>query len=222
MNDWPYHQYIFFELDRSFYRLSPSSRSVLTNSFSDWANDLKTVEFVTYTTLGFKVGTTFMIWLRAHEPGHLQDTLRDLLRTEMGEYLTIRHSLFGITRQTTYSKRPQKSDQVIRADVRLPYLIIYPFTKTVDWHLIEYDKRAAMMKDHIMIGIKHPLVRQCLLYGYGLDDHEFVVSYETPTLQEFQDLIMELRPTEARRYTLNDLPIFTCIYKPLEELLEWL
>lgn len=73
-----------------------------------------------------------------------------------------------------------------------------------------------------MIGIKHVSIRQCLLYAYGVDNHEFIVSYETPTLPEFQDLVMELRGTEGRKYTANDLPIYTCIYKSPEDLVAWL
>jgi chlorite dismutase len=78
------------------------------------------------------------------------------------------------------------------------------------------------MKDHIMVGIKHTSIRQCLLYSYGVDNYEFIVSYETPTLPAFQELVMELRGTEGRRYTKSDLPIHTCIYKSPDELVQWL
>lgn len=222
MNDWPYHQYWFFDLDRTYRQLPDSDRTALIASVLTWAKSQKDVELVAYATLGFKPGTDFALWARAHKPEHIQNALRDLLHTPMGRYLTLTHSLFGLTRQSTYSNRPQKSDQVIDATNRLPYLIIYPFTKTADWHLLDFDTRKAMMKEHIMIGISHPTIRQCLLYAYGVDDHEFVVSYETESLDAFQELVMALRPTQGRRYTLNDLPVFTCVYKPLEELLEWL
>jgi chlorite dismutase len=108
------------------------------------------------------------------------------------------------------------------ANERLPYLIIYPFTKTTDWYQLDFETRRKMMGAHIKVGVGHPAIRQCLLYSYGVDDHEFIVSYETPTLEEFQDLIIELRSTEVRKYTANDLPIYTCIYKSPEELVEWL
>jgi chlorite dismutase len=58
-----------------------------------------------------------------------------------------------------------------------------------------------------------------LLYTTGLDDQEFVVAYETDNLYEYQGLLIALRSTEARRYTLKDQPIFTCIYRPLPETL---
>jgi chlorite dismutase len=222
VNEWPYHQYWFYELDRRYRQLPEATRSKLGQSVKKWAKDQGEVEVVPYATVGFKPGTDFTFWVRAHKPEDIQNALRDLLRTPMGEYLTLSASLFGIIRQSTYSNRPQKQDQVIQANERLPYLIIYPFTKTPEWHLLDFDTRRTMMKDHIMIGISHPSIRQCLLYSYGVDDHEFVVSYETPTLDAFQQLVIELRSTEGRRYTQNDLPVYTCIYKPLPDLLAWL
>jgi chlorite dismutase len=222
MNDWPYHQYLFFELDRAFYRLPSTRQTELKRDLGKLLQPEPPVELVTYATQGFKPGTTFMVWIRAHKPERLQDFVHALLRTEVGEYLTLRQSLFGLIRQSQYSNRPQKSDQVIQADERLPYLVIYPFTKTPEWHLLPFDQRKEHMLAHIMIGIKHPAIRQCLLYAYGVDDHEFIVSYETPSFEAFQDLVMQLRGTEVRRYTQNDLPIYTCIYKPVEELMAWL
>ena len=65
-------------------------------------------------------------------------------------------------------------------------------------------------------------IDQLLLYSYGVDDHEFVVSYETDSLQEFQTLVMELRGTEGRRYTLSDTPMFTCVRMTPKQALDML
>lgn len=224
MNDWPYHQYLFFELDPKFYRLPTTRQRELKLGLHDFLAGLleNDVPFLTYATLGFRPDTTFMLWLRAEQPELLQDTVRDLLRSRIGQYLTLKISLFGLSRQTQYSRGPQKSDQVILANERLPYLVIYPFTKTTEWHLLPYDERRTLMKGHITTGHKHASIRQCLLYSFGVDNHEFLVSYETPTLEDFQELVMELRTDEVRRYTQNDLPLFTCIYKTPEEFISWL
>lgn len=224
MNDWPYHQFLFFEVDDKFYRLATTRQRELKLGFHDFLATLlqDDVPFLTYATLGFRPGTTFMLWLRATRPEQLQDTVRDLLTSRIGQYLTLKISLFGLARQSQYSRGPQKSDQVILAGERLPYLLIYPFTKTTEWYLLPYDERRALMKGHIATGQKHASIRQCLLYGTGVDDHEFLVSYETPTLEEFQDLVTELRSDAVRRYTLRDLPIYTCIYKTPEEFISWL
>jgi chlorite dismutase len=73
-----------------------------------------------------------------------------------------------------------------------------------------------MMNEHMRVGHDYGDVRQVLLYSTGLDDQEFIVAYETDHLDRHQQLVTDLRATEARRYTLRDTPIFTAIHRPLE------
>jgi chlorite dismutase len=81
------------------------------------------------------------------------------------------------------------------------------------------EARQGMMNEHMRIGHEYEDVRQVLLYSTGLDDQEFIVAYETEDLPRFQSLVIDLRSTEARRYTLRDTPIFTAIHRPLREAL---
>ena len=48
-------------------------------------------------------------------------------------------------------------------------------------------------------------------YSFGLDDQEFVVSFEADEPGQFLDLVQELRGSESSSYTLRDTPIFTCV-----------
>jgi chlorite dismutase len=57
-------------------------------------------------------------------------------------------------------------------------------------------------------------------YSFGLDDQEFVVAFETDAPGDFLDLVMALRETEGSRFTLRDTPIFTCLHKPLDALVD--
>ena len=143
-----------------------------------------------------------------------------MLHTPLGKHLRVAHTLLGMTRSSQYRSGPQKE-----ADPEAPhqYLVVYPFTKTIEWHLLPKEERQKMMTDHIAVGRKYSQrISQLLLYSYGIDDQEFIVSYQTDSLEEFQALVMELRATEGRRYTLSDTPIFTCIHMPLQEALEML
>jgi nitrite reductase/ring-hydroxylating ferredoxin subunit len=56
-------------------------------------------------------------------------------------------------------------------------------------------------------------------YSYGIDDQEFVVSFETDSPSDFLDLVMELRETKASMFTLRDTPTFTCVSMSLPETL---
>jgi chlorite dismutase len=102
---------------------------------------------------------------------------------------------------------------------RAPYLVIYPFTKTADWYMMNREARQGMMNEHIRIGKQYESIQQLLLYSFGLQDQEFVVVYETDDLAVFSQLVNDLRMTEARRFTLNDTPVHTAVYRTPEEAL---
>jgi len=65
------------------------------------------------------------------------------------------------------------------------------------------------MGEHFRIGHKYPKVQIHTGYSFGLDDMEFILSFEADSPAEFLDLVADLRPTEASRYTLLETPIFT-------------
>ena len=67
------------------------------------------------------------------------------------------------------------------------------------------------MQDHIRVGREYPSVDLNTSYSFGLDDQEFVVSFEADDAGEFLDLVQELRGSESSAYTLRDTPIFTCV-----------
>ncbi len=128
-------------------------------------------------------------------------------------------SLWGFTRPSQYTKARSGQEIDPFATTRLRYLVAYPFTKTADWYLMGRDSRQGMMNQHIRIGKQYEDIKQLLLYSFGLQDYEFVVVYETDDLVRFSDLVNELRDTEARRYTLQDTPVYTAIYHPSQETL---
>jgi chlorite dismutase len=124
---------------------------------------------------------------------------------------------WGVTKPSQYTKTRSKQEIDPFSKERLPYLIVYPFSKTADWYLMGREARQGMMNEHIRIGKTYEDITQLLLYSFGLQDQEFVVVYETGDLKKFSDLVYELRSTEARRYTLRDTPNFSAVYHPAEE-----
>jgi chlorite dismutase len=129
------------------------------------------------------------------------------------------HTLWGLTKPSQYTKTRSTQEIDPFAAERKPYLIVYPFAKTVEWYLMSREARQGMMNEHIKIGKQYPEITQLLLYSFGLQDQEFVVVYETADLGLFSDLVYQLRDTEARRYTERDSPLFTAVYHPPEETL---
>ena len=76
------------------------------------------------------------------------------------------------------------------------------------------------MDVHIAMGHKYPTVKINTTYSFGIDDQEFVVAFESDHPADFVDLVMELRETQSSKYTIRDTPAFTCIRKPIKEVLE--
>ena len=217
----PFHSYIFFDTEPG---REPMPKALLQKgkeTFAAYIEGAGEVRTRSYATLALKSGTRFMLHMNAMTPDAIQLLVRDLLHTPLGSRLRISYTLLGQTRASQYNPaRPPKASAPQGAH---RYLVVYPFTKTVEWHLLPFEKRRALMKAHVDVGRKYSAaISQLLLYSYGIDDHEFIVSYQMDALEEFQTLVMEMRGTEARRYTLNDTPIFTCIHMPLEEALAML
>lgn len=213
-----YHTYIFFSVQSSFNRLSKSTKANYKSTFLKDLNKEKKIVTYTYATLGLKGNTTFLLWIQADSIEVIQDYLNDLLHTNMGSYLRITNTLFGMVRGSQYSSSKQ-SDTRRKGGA---YLIIYPFIKTYEWYKLSFEQRKNLMKGHISVGRNYPQITQLLLYSYGVDDQDFIVSYETDDLADFQSLVIDLRSDKVRAYTLSDTPIFTCIFKKPEELIKFL
>jgi chlorite dismutase len=216
-----HHSYIFFDSEPSIHSLSPDDLDAAKKEFIACAQKNTTVSIQSYSTLAFKAGHRFALYIKADVPETIQLYVRDLMHTQLGKHLRIVYTLFGMTRPSPYN--PAHAPKESAPETPHKYLVVYPFTKTVEWHLLPYDERRAVMKAHVDVGRKyHDKISQLLLYSYGVDDHEFIVSYQMDSLEEFQQLVMDMRATESRRATKNDLPIFLCMHMPLADALEML
>ena len=218
-----YHSYLFFDLDSKFYQLSEKDRASQKRAFVSILLAKESMIIESYATLGLKTKTTFMLWVRGKDPDSIQELVRDIARSQFGASLQLSYSFFGIARESKYSGRHGKPEQTMQNfSDRMPYFIVYPFTKTTQWHQMSFEDRRQIMGEHVKVGLCYETIRQCLLYSYGIDDYEFVVSYETTDLVKFQDLVVDMRQTKSRLYTQTDIPIFTCIHKPIKDLEKWL
>ncbi len=172
-----------------------------------------------YSTIGLRAEGDLLLWRMAERLEDVEETAADLLSAGIGRWLTPAISMIGLTRPSQYVKRPTTQEQSLFSGKRSKYLVVYPFTKSVEWYLAPAEERQAVMRGHMKVGHSYPQVRQLLAYSFGLDDQEFIVAYETDELVAFQDLVRDLRETESRRSTVRDTPIITGIHRPLGEIL---
>jgi len=200
--------------------LDPSERAAFHSAWLAGLRDAaRTVDI--FQNIGSQADVLVWCALEADDPGAVS-TFFEKLVCATGEYshlLQPVNTLWGFTRASQYTKVRSAQEIDPFASERMRYLVMYPFTKTPDWYLMSREARQGMMNEHIRIGKQYEDIRQLLLYSFGLQDQEFVVVYETDDLPHFSDLVNELRDTEARRYTLQDSPVYTAVYHPAEETL---
>ncbi len=121
------HNYIFLSCNPSFHHLSKQIHDEYTAKFLHTLLNEKEVTSHTYATLGLKANTNILLWLQGESIDNIQNLLNRLMHTRLGDYLTITHTLFGMTRQTQYSAHAKGHLDTSRKGGK--YLIIYPFTK---------------------------------------------------------------------------------------------
>jgi chlorite dismutase len=171
-----------------------------------------------YSTIGLRAEGDVLLWRMATSIEEIEQTAADLLGNGMGRWLVPQISMIGLTRPSQYVKRPTSQEQSLFEGERSRYLIVYPFSKSIEWYLTSAEERQKVMAGHMKVGHAYPQVRQLLAYSFGLDDQEFVVAYETDDLVAFQDLVRALRETESRRATTRDTPIITGIHRQVGEI----
>src|SRR6266852_2744649 len=138
-------------------------------------------------------------------------------KTELGKYLSTPYSYLAMLRPSEYFGRHSERDPV-----GSKYLFVYPFTKKREWYSVPFEERRRIMKDHVQAGQKYPSVTIHTSYSFGIDDYEFILSFETDHPEDFLNLVMDLRTTEASKYTALETPIFTCLNVEPEKMLDLL
>ena len=144
-------------------------RQAFVKAVEEAAPDIATTS---YSGIGFPP-TPIFLWRRGDSPRAMQEMTARLLQTGIGAYLQPTHSLPGFTRPSTYTRRPTAQEQAIEEDRHGEYLVVYPFTKTIDWYLMSREARQGMMNEHMRVGHSYADVSQTLLYATGLTDAEF-------------------------------------------------
>jgi Uncharacterized conserved protein len=219
-----YVQALALDLDPAWRRRSDDERRGDAASLSDLLvrPDPPGLRTYIYSSVGLEPGVDVLIWRFAPSVDALEEAAAAILRTGLGRWLTVRHSLIGRIGPSQYVRKPTDQEQSPFDGERSRYLIVYPFTKDTGWYLLPGEARQGIMNEHMRVGHQYPMVRQALAYSFGLDAQDFVVAYETDDLPAFGDLVRALRATESRRSTVSDTPILLGVHRPIEEIVRLL
>ena len=218
--------YAFYKLDPAFRRLPRDERHEALHEFEAligrWSSR---DDFImrTYSLVGLRADVDFLLWRISQDVACFQDMQAELNGTTLGAYLAQPYSYLALQKRSMYVNRIEGSGHGLEL---LPgegkYLFVYPFVKTRAWYNLSPHARQGMMDEHIFTSGPFKGVRINTSYSFGIDDQEFVVSFDCDYPQEFVDLVGRLRYTEASLYTLRDTPMFTCARAGIETILSQL
>jgi chlorite dismutase len=215
--------YAFYKLDPAFRRLPQAEKEAAKREFATVMEGWEGQGIIlrTYSLVGLRSEVDFMLWRIAFDVREFQAIQAKQNRTVLGAYLTQPYNFVSMQKRSQYVNRIEGSGE----DVELlpgqgQYLFVYPFIKTRAWYDLTPHARQGMMDEHIHASLPFKGVRINTSYSYGIDDQEFVVSFDSDFPQEFVDLVHRLRYTEASMFTLRDTPMFTCVKKELREILD--
>jgi len=214
-------KFSFYQVDPGWRALAPHEREAgkrelcaTVEAFSD------RLQVRCYSVVGMRGDADLLLWQIGDRLDDVQCLAAAINGTAIGPYLTMPYSYLAMTRPSVYVSRGEGRERLELQPADSKYFFVYPFVKTREWYQLPLEERQKMMDEHIRIGRKYPSVKLNTTYSFGLDDQEFVVSFETDEPGDFLDLVMELREAKTSLYTLRDTPIFTCIAMSLREALD--
>ena len=220
-----YVNYVFLKLDPLWRRLPDEERERGKEEFLAALEEHSGEMLLrSYSLMGLRADADFMLWRIGYDLDAFEAMTGALLNTGLGKYLTVTYSYFALSRRSIYvgEHTPGWENRRYIIPGEGDYLFVYPFVKSRSWYQLPLDERQRMMNEHMRIGRKHYPVKNNTAYCFGIDDYEFILSFEAESPQKFQDLMMELRESEASSYTELDTPIFTCRRRTPQEILQTL
>ena len=168
-----------------------------------------------YSNAGFNSDADLMFWWVSDKTDDVQDLMVGFRKTALGQALDVRESFLGLVRPAEFSK--DHLPAFVQGKAPKKFLCVYPFVRSPEWYLLNPEERGKLLREHGTAGREFPDVLANTTSAFGLGDYEWILAFEADTPDRIVDLIRRLRATEARRYTKVEVPFFTGIRKPLED-----
>lgn len=219
MRGTPYVQALALGIDPAWRRRPAEERRADVACFQAALEHVPGVVTRCYSAVGRRPGTDLLLWRLAPTLDALEDAAAVTLDAGLGRWSSVGESLTGVLMPSPYGRRadPDAPPALFGPQPR-SHLVVYPFTKTTDWWLLEDGERRRVMGEHIAVGRSHGGVRQLLANSFGIADHDFLVAYEMDDVADFSNLVRELRSTQGRRWVARDTPILVGRLRPAPEL----
>jgi chlorite dismutase len=212
-------KFSFLKVDPAWRRRSSEQRAQDKSEFSAACREFADDHFLrAYSLVGTRGDCDLMVRAVAPSLDPIHELHVLLNQSGLMRWADIAYSYLAMTKGSVYSDEPTPLQPRPGSDSK--YLIVYPMWKRRDWYRLPEEERMRIMRGHIEVGRRHSTIEINTAYSYGLDDQEFVVSFDADDPGEFLDLVQELRGTESSKYTESETPIFTCMSASVERALD--
>ena len=209
-------KFTFIKVDPSWRRRLAEERTRDKDEFATACEDFAVDDFLrAYSTVGTKGTADLLIWTASPNLDHIHELHVLLNQSGIMGYGEISQSFLAMTKNSPYTNE----DRTKVHPGEGKYLFVYPFVKTREWYLLPMDERMRIMKEHIAVGKEYPHINLNTSYSFGLDDQDFVVSFEADEPVDFLNLVQQLRETESSLYTQRDTPMYVGAKMGLAEIL---
>jgi len=204
-----YAKFTFFKVDPAWQRRDEQERAEDKREFLAACEDFAADRSLrAYSTVGTRGDTDLMLLAQSPVLEDIHTFHVVLAQSGLARWASTPHSYLALTKRSPYSESAARPE-ICTSERK--YLIVYPLDKKREWYRLDMTERKRIMEEHIAIGRQYPEITINTAYSFGLDDQEFVVSFEADDVSRFLDLVQELRTSESSAYTLRDTPIFTCV-----------
>ena len=205
----PSSSFTFLKIDPAWQRRDTEQRAQDKREFlaacEDYAQDRP---LRAYSTVGTRGDTDLLLVSQSASLEEIHTFHVVLAQSGLAKWASTPYSYLAMTKRSPYSDEGTRPELL---QSRRRYVFVYPMEKKREWYGLEGEERMRIMRDHIETGRRYPQITINTAYSFGIDDQEFVVSFEADEPGDFLDLVQELRGTESSAWTLRDVPIFTCV-----------
>lgn len=209
MEQSAYMYILTFKITSQWWRLNKEERKGILNEVEREESRLRTDLISLKRYISLRHDSDIIYWISSFDTSSIMEfkfTLNEVFK----DFAIENYSMLSIYKPSPYTKGSNFNIKSFLSTEPLRYFIAYPMKKSVDWYLLPFDEREAIMKEHIEMAMRHPKnrgIRSYTTYSFGIGDFEFVVIYEVPSLEDWVEVVEKLREAKARKWIVKEEPI---------------
>ena len=219
-------KYSLFKVDPHWRAISGEERRAGKQEFAAVLDEFSDrVSVSSYSMVGTRGDADLMLWMVSPTLEAINELAAQINRTALAPFLSTPYSYLAMTRRSPYvvnHRHERAGGRVIDHAYRGPQVPVRLSIRQ-DPRLVPATQGGAAGADERTLRHRPQVPRRQDQHGLlvrGWTTREFVLGFETDDPSNFLDLVMDLRESKARPYTLLDTPIFSCISKPVEACLD--